>query len=69
VSRDPPFSILDRLCTYRYEGALLRYLQNWLDQLRWQWLKPFEKLAQILLDHLEGDSELLPHQSIGESGG
>ena len=33
---------------------MLRYLQNWLDQLRWQRLKPFEKLAQLLLDHLEG---------------
>ena len=45
---------LDRLWTYTYEGAMLRYLQNWLDQLRWQRLKPFEKLAQMLLDHLEG---------------
>jgi transposase len=32
----------------------VRYLQNWMDQLRWQRLKPFEKLAQMLLDHLEG---------------
>ena len=31
-----------------------RYRQNWLDQLRWQRLKPFEKLAQMLVDHLEG---------------
>ena len=45
---------LDRLWTYHYEGAMLRYLQNWLDQLRWPRLKPFEKLAQMLLDHLEG---------------
>jgi transposase len=45
---------LDRLWMYHYEGAMLRYLQNWLDQLRWQRLKPFEKLAQMLLDHLEG---------------
>jgi transposase len=45
---------LDRLWTYRYEGAMLRYLQNWMDQLRWQRLKPFEKLAQMLVDHLEG---------------
>jgi len=33
---------------------MLRYVENWLDQLRWQRLKPFEKLAQMLLDHLEG---------------
>jgi transposase len=45
---------LDRLWTYRYEGAMMRYLQNWMDQLRWQRLKPFEKLAQMLVDHLEG---------------
>lgn len=45
---------LDRLWTYRYEGAMMRYLHNWMDQLRWQRLKPFEKLAQMLVDHLEG---------------
>ena len=45
---------LDRLWTYRYEGAMLRYLQAWIDQLRWQRLRPFQKLAQMLLDHLEG---------------
>ena len=45
---------LDRLWTYRYEGAMLRYLQGWIDQLRWQRLRPFQKLAQMLLDHLEG---------------
>ena len=45
---------LERLWFYRYEGALLRYLQSWIDQLRWQRLKPFQKLAEILLDHLEG---------------
>ena len=27
---------------------------SWIDQLRWQRLRPFEKLAQMLLDHLEG---------------
>lgn len=31
-----------------------RYLQSWIDQLRWQRLKPMEKLAGMLLDHLEG---------------
>jgi transposase len=33
---------------------MLRYLQKWIDQLRWQRLKPMEKLAQMLLDHLDG---------------
>jgi transposase len=45
---------LDRLWSYRYEGAMLRYLQSWIDQLRWQRLRPFQKLAMMLLDHLEG---------------
>jgi Transposase len=45
---------LSRLWEYRYEGAMLRYLQSWIDQLRWQRLKPFEKLAWMLLDRLEG---------------
>jgi len=45
---------LDRLWSYRHEGSRLRYLQSWIDQLRWQRLKPMEKLARMLLDHLEG---------------
>src|ERR1700691_6130279 len=45
---------LDRLWNYRYEGAMLRYLQSWIDQLRWQRLKPFEELAGMLLEHIEG---------------
>ena len=45
---------LDRLWSYTYEGAMLRYLQSWIDQLRWQRLKPLEKLAHMLVDHLEG---------------
>jgi transposase len=45
---------LERLWTYRYEGAMLRYLQSWIDELRWQRLAPFQKLAQMLADHLDG---------------
>ncbi len=45
---------LDRLWNFRYEGAMLNYLQRWIDQLRWQRLKPFQKLAHMLLDHLDG---------------
>jgi transposase len=45
---------LDRLWTYRYEGAAFRYLNQWIDQLRWQRLEPFKKLAEMLLGHLEG---------------
>ena len=45
---------LERLWSYHYEGAMLRYLQSWIDQLRWQRLKPFEDLAWMLLDHLDG---------------
>src|SRR5208283_3315838 len=45
---------LELLWTYRYGGAMLRYLQSWIDQLRWQRLEPFQKLAYMLLDHLDG---------------
>jgi transposase len=45
---------LDRLWTYRYEGAMFRYLQSWLAQLRWQRLPAFTKLAAMLVAHLDG---------------
>lgn len=53
---------LGRLWSYRYEGAMLRYLKSWIDQLRWQRLKPMEKLADMLLRPSGGDPQLLPHQ-------
>ena len=45
---------LDGLWTYTYEGAARRYLDKWIDQLRWQRLEPFKKLAGMLLNHQEG---------------
>src|SRR5271170_2070509 len=45
---------LERLWDYHYEGAMLNYLQKWMEQLKWQRLKPFEKLAAMLLKHLDG---------------
>jgi len=45
---------LQRLWEYRYEGAMLNYLNKWMDQLKWQRLTPFEKLAETLLKHLQG---------------
>jgi transposase len=45
---------LDRLWTYRYEGSMLNYLQRWMNQLRWQRLPSFQKLADMLLKHLDG---------------
>lgn len=45
---------LERLWTYTYEGAMLRYLKSWMLQLRWQRLPAFEKLAHMLADHIEG---------------
>jgi transposase len=45
---------LDQLWNYRYEGAMMRYLHGWIDQLRWQRLKPMEKLADMLINHLDG---------------
>lgn len=45
---------LERLWTYKYEGAAARYLNQWIDQLKWQRLKPMEDLAHMLLRHREG---------------
>lgn len=45
---------LERLWTYTYESAMLRYLKSWTLQLRWQRLPAFEKLAHMLIDHLDG---------------
>jgi len=45
---------LDRLWDYRYPGAMVRYFKGWMDQLRWQRLIPFQKLAEMLLDHFDG---------------
>jgi transposase len=45
---------LDRLWDYRYPGAMFNYLDQWIDQLKWQRLKPMEKLAETLLEHAEG---------------
>jgi transposase len=45
---------LEQLWNYRYEGAMLNYLQKWMDQLRWQRLPSFQKLAETLLNHLDG---------------
>ena len=45
---------LERLWDYNYEGALLRYLDSWISQLRWQRLPAFDKLAWLLWDHRDG---------------
>ena len=45
---------LERLWTYHYEGAMVRYLQSWRDQLRWQRLPAFDQLGAMLVDHLDG---------------
>ncbi len=45
---------LERLWRYRYEGAMYRYLQGWIAQLRWQRLDAFDQLATMLVDHLDG---------------
>ena len=45
---------LDRLWDYRYEGAMLNYLKKWIEQLKWQRLPAFDKLARTLWNHREG---------------
>jgi transposase len=45
---------LEQLWDYRYEGAMINYLKKWMDQLRWQRLPSLQKLAEMLLKHLDG---------------
>jgi transposase len=45
---------LERLWNYRYRGAMLNYLNQWMNQLKWQRLTPFERLAKTLLKHVDG---------------
>ncbi len=45
---------IERLWSYTYEGAALRFFIDWLLSLRWQRLPAFKKLARTLYDHLEG---------------
>jgi transposase len=45
---------LAQLWDYRYEGAMVNYLRKWMDQLRWQRLPPFQKLAATLIKHING---------------
>jgi transposase len=45
---------LEQLWSYTYEGAASRFLLAWLDQLKWQRLKPFEKLGAMLAKHYDG---------------
>jgi hypothetical protein len=43
--------------------------KSWIDQLRWQRLKPREKLARMLLDHLEGILNYYRNQGAAGGGG
>ena len=45
---------LERLWDYSYRGALINYLEKWVEQLKWQRLPAFEKLADMLLKHIDG---------------
>src|SRR6202789_4385810 len=45
---------LERLWDYRYEGAMIKYLGQWVDQLRWQRLPSFQKLAAMLIKPPDG---------------
>jgi transposase len=41
---------------------MMRYLQQWIDQLRWQRLQPMKKLAHMLLNHLQGILNYCEHK-------
>jgi hypothetical protein len=46
------------LWDYQYPGAMFNYLEKWVEQLKWQRLVPFEKLAEMLLKALPGTHPL-----------
>jgi transposase len=45
---------IERLWSYIYEGAALRFLDEWVKSLRWQRLPAFQKLALTPPNHLDG---------------
>lgn len=53
---------LDRLWDYSYAGAMTNYLKRWMDQLRWQRLEPMEKLANMVVKHLQGILNYCKHK-------
>jgi hypothetical protein len=59
---------LDRLWNYTYEGAMLRYLNSWIDQLRWQ-AKADGEAGRNVARSPGGDLELLPNQGAARRGG
>jgi transposase len=45
---------LDRLWDYKYPAAMFNYMDQWIDQLKWQRLKPLEKFAETLIKPAQG---------------
>jgi transposase len=45
---------LEQLWQQPNERAARAYLWKWIEQLRWQRLPAFQKLAKLLVDHIEG---------------
>jgi transposase len=45
---------LAHLWDYTYAGAAMRFLLTWLAALRWQRLPAFQRIAMLLLRHLDG---------------
>lgn len=45
---------IERLWSYSYEGAAIRFFAVWTLSLRWQRLPAFTKLADTLLNHIDG---------------
>jgi transposase len=45
---------LEQLWQQPNESAARAYLWKWIEQLRWQRLPAFQKLAKMLVDHIKG---------------
>ena len=59
---------LERLWFYRYEGAMLRYLQKWIYQLRLAAPAAVREVGEDAARSPRRDSQLLPNQSAAGSG-
>jgi hypothetical protein len=59
---DPDQKWLDQLWNYSHPGAIVRYLQQGIDQLRCQRLQPMQKLAHMLLTHPQGILNYCKHK-------
>ena len=53
---------LDRLWTYKTRPGVLKFLNGWIDALRWQRLPEMDRLGEFLFKHIEGLAAYCDHR-------